>query len=86
MANLVLFRRLEVMAANRKETITQRRAEKSVLETSIKLNLDILIARISNNYCCESKVCMQFLCDDDYQLNNTVRRLEARPYYVQYIL
>ena len=32
-ANLLLVRRLEVMATNWKETTTQRRAEKSVLET-----------------------------------------------------
>ena len=48
MANLVLVRRLEVLAANWKEATTQRRAEKSVLETLIKFHLDILIAHILN--------------------------------------
>ena len=78
MANLLLVRRLEVMAANWKETTTQRGAKKSVLETLIKSNLDILIAIILNHFCCELKVCMQSLSDDDYELNNTVRRLEVR--------
>ena len=75
MANLFLVHRLEVMAANWKETTTQRRAKKSVLETLIKQDLDILIAHILDNFCCDSKVCMQFLSDDDYQLNDDVRRL-----------
>ena len=68
------------MSANWKETTTQKGAKKSVLETLMKFNLDILIAHILNYFCCDSKVCMQFLSDDDYQLNNTIRRLEARPY------
>ena len=80
MANVLLVRRQEVMAANWKETKTQRGAKKSVLETLIKFNLDILIAHILNYFCCDSKVYMQFLSDGDYQLNNTVRRLEAPPY------
>ena len=80
MANLLLVRRLEVVSANWKKTTTQKGAKKSVLGTLMKFNLDILIAHILNYFCCDSKVCMQFLSDDDYQLNNTVRRLEARPY------
>ena len=79
MANLSLVRRLEVMAANWIEPTTRRRAKKSVLDTLIKFNLDILIAHILNYFCCDSQVCMQFLSDLDYQLNDTVRRLEARP-------
>ena len=79
MPGLSLVRRLEVMAANWKETATQRGAKKSVLETLIKFNSNILIAHILNYFCCDSKVCMQSLSDDDYQLNNTVRRLEAQP-------
>ena len=77
MANLFLVRRLEFMSANWRETTTHRGAKKSVLETSMKFNLDILIAHILNYFCCDSKVCMQFLSDDDYQLKNTVRRLKA---------
>ena len=80
MANLLLVLRLKFMAGNWKETTTQRGDKKSVLETLIKFNLDILIAHILNYFCCDSKVCMQFLSDGDYQSNNTVRRLEARPY------
>ena len=85
MANLFLIRRLEIVSANWKKTTTQKGAKKSVLETSMKFNLDILIAHISNYFCCDSKVYMQFLSDDDYQLNNTFRKLEARPYLVFFI-
>ena len=76
MANSLLVRRLGIMSADWRETTTQKGDKKSVLETLIKFNLDILIAHILNYFCCDSKVCMQFLSDDDYQLNNTVRRLE----------
>ena len=76
MANSLLVRRLEIMSAHWRETTTQKGAKKSVLETLMKFNLDILIAHILNYFCCDSKVCMQFLSDDDYQLNNTVCRLE----------
>ena len=76
MANLLPVRRLEVMSADWRETTTQKGAKKSVLETLMKFNSDILIAHILNYFCCDSKVCMQFLSCDDYQLNNTVRRLE----------
>ena len=76
MANLLLVGRLEVMSANWSETTTQKGAKKSVLETLMKFSSDILIAHVLNYFCCDSKVCMQFLSDDDYQLNNTVRRLE----------
>ena len=79
MANLLLVRRLEVMSVNWRKTTTQKGAKKSVLETLMKFNLDILIAHISNYFCRDSKVCMQFLSDDDYQLNNTVPRQVARP-------
>ena len=68
------------MSVNWKETTTQKGAKKSVLETLMKFDLDILIAPILNYFCCASKVCMQFLNDDDYHLSNTVRGLEARPY------
>ena len=75
-ANSLLVRRLEIMSADWRETTTQKGAKKSVLEKSMKFNSDILIAHILNYFCCDSKVCMQFLSDDDYQLNYTVRRLE----------
>ena len=78
-ANSLLVRRLEIMSAHWRETTTQKGAKKSVSETLMKCNLDILIAHILNYFCCDSKVCMQFLSDDDYQLNNTVRRLELWP-------
>ena len=48
MVNLLLVSRQEVMAANWKETIIQRRAEKSGLGISIKFRLDILIAHVLN--------------------------------------
>ena len=76
MANSLPVRRLEIMSAHWRETTTQKGAKKSVFETLMKFNLDILTAHILNYFCCDSKVCMQFLSDDDYQLNNTVRRLE----------
>ena len=80
MANLLLVRRLEVVSANWKKTTTQKGAEKAVLETLMKYSLDIMIAHILNYFCCNSKVCMEFLSDDDYQLNNTVRIIFAKIY------
>ena len=65
------------MAANRKETAKQRRVEKSVLNILIKFHLDILIAHVLNYFCCDSKVCMRFLSNDNYQLNKTVCRLRG---------
>ena len=47
-----------------------------------KFHLDILIAHILNYFCCDLKGCMQFLSDDDYQLNNTVRDLRCYPSYI----
>ena len=76
MVNSLLVRRLEIMFARWRGTTTQKGAKKSVFETLMKSNVDILIAHILNYFCCDSKVCMQSLSDDDYQLNNTVRRLE----------
>ena len=76
MANLLLVRRLEIMSADWSKTTTQKGAKKSVLDTLMKFNSDILIERNLNYFCCDSKVWIQFLSDDDYQLNNTVRRLE----------
>ena len=51
-------------------------AKKSVIETLMKCNLDIVIKYILNYFCCDLKVCMQFLSYDGYQLNSTVRGLE----------
>ena len=76
MANSLLVRRLEIMSADWSETTTQNGAKKSVLEKLMNFNSDILIAHILNYFCCDLKVCMQFVSDDDYQLNNTVRRVE----------
>ena len=50
MANLLLVHRLEVMSADWSETTTQTGAKKSVLETLMKFNSDILIAHILNYF------------------------------------
>ena len=67
-ANLLLVRRLEIMSADWSKTTTQKGAKKSVLEKLMKFNSDILIARNLKYFCCDSKVWMQFLRDDGYQL------------------
>ena len=65
------------MDSNWKETRKQRVEKEIRLLFVLGLGeIDKLIANVLNYFWRASKVCMQFLSGDNYQLNNTVPRLE----------